>query len=250
MSGSDQPGSPSLAPSPLHPPQLLSPKHPDTGLHTGVRESQLQKALLRVRPKLPTEASLAAATAAATAAAAAAQEAKQKTMETAQPEQASTVLAVAKPDTQHETHSLVKTESSAQIAPPFQTDPPALAADMTQKPSSGAMPPPGTVVPAQEGPSAGAAPDLMDVDMPDVARALDSKVEPAEPAEAAEAAPSAESDKQASAELPLSDLEKSVPLLSLSCVLLDVIFSCSSLCWWRPLSISTTLPPCCSPSHR
>lgn len=160
-----------------------------------------------MRPKLPTEASLAAAAAAATAAATAAQEAKQKAVETAQPQRASTVSAVAKPDTQHETQSLVKIDPSPQTDLPAETGPPASAADVVQKPSSGAVPPPGAVAPALEGPSAGAVPDPMDVDMPDVIPVLDSK----EP-EPAEAALNAESDQQPSAELPPSDLEKSVPI--------------------------------------
>ena len=182
----------------------------------GVRESQLQKALLRVRPKLPTEASLAAATAAA---AAAAQQAKHKALEAAQPTQASlaSLTALAKPDTLPETHPMVQTDPPAQTDPLVQTELPALTDPLTHadpsakttavtEASLGAVSPP-LVPTALEG----GAPDAMDTDMPDLTQARHSEREP-EAVKAEEAAQSAESDRQPNAELPLSDLEKSVTM--------------------------------------
>lgn len=164
-----------------------------------------------MRPRLPTEALLAAA-------AAAAQEAKQKALETAQPNQAFTahpdqaspasLAELAQPDTPQGTHHMVKTDPPAQTDPIAKTDRIAKTAAVTE-PSAGAVSPTRAVTTALEGSSAGGAPNAMDTDMPDVTHAPDSEPE-AVKAEAA--AQSAESDRQPNAELPHSDLEMSVPV--------------------------------------
>ena len=203
-----------LPSQPLLPPQYHNSRCAGA---SGIRESQLQKALLRVRPKLPTEASLAAA-------AATAQEAKQQALETAQPDQASmaSLTELVQPDILQETDPMVQRDPPAQTDPPALIDhpatthPPAKTAAVSE-PSSGAVPPLRAVAKVLKGSSAGGAPDAMDTDMPHVIQAPDSEPEPVK---AEEAAQGAESDRQLNAQLPHSDLEKSVPVLhhSMSCM--------------------------------
>ncbi|KAL3143607.1 hypothetical protein ABBQ38_002404 [Trebouxia sp. C0009 RCD-2024] len=160
----------------------------------GLRESHLQKALVRVRPKLPTASSLAVAAAAAAAvAAAAAEQASRKLLEDALPKAASTASlpAVARPESSHE------------------PQPPAEDPAMTE-PSSGAAPSSGAPATALEPPSAVTVPDAMDTDAAPVAQAPDSEAEPErdEPDKAEEAEQTPALDKQAAVQLPVSDLDR------------------------------------------
>lgn len=160
-----------------------------------------------MRPKLPTAASLAAA------AAAAAEQASQQLLERALPKQASTasLTTVAKTETSRETDPPAATESRSGAAPSSE----ALATAL------GAAP-------------AVTVPDSMDTDIAPVAPALDSEAEPqhAEPDKAKEAVQNAELIKQTAAELPASDLERSVLMhLGVLCLFLShgSDFGCTDL---------------------
>lgn len=177
-------------------------------LHTGIREGQLQKALQKVRPRLPSAASLAAATAAAEAA-------KQKALQRALPKLASSASLATSAQIEEESQQPSGTiQAEAAPAGAASNAPQDMAATAPAGPSV-AVPAP---APAVNGPSP------MDID---TAPAQDSRsaqifrLQPesstltaADPTDVAkpEEGQKAETSKQGIEQLPTSELERLVKL--------------------------------------
>ena len=177
-------------------------------LHTGIREGQLQKALQKVHPKLPTAASLAAATAAAEAA-------KQRALQRALPKLASSASLAA---------STPIEEESQQPSATIQAEAAPAGAASNAPEDMAATAPSGHSVAAPTPASAVNGPSPMDID---TAPAQDSRgaqvpgLQPesssltaADPTAVAnsEEGQKAETSKQAVEQVPASELERSVTL--------------------------------------
>ncbi len=148
----------------------------------GIREAQLQKALQRVRPKLPSAASLAAATAAA-------EEAKQGALQ----------RAISKLPSAASQATAMKSEEEAQQ--PSSHAPLGAAATVPNEASAPTDP---TPMDGDTAPTVTQAQDSKTQPKPEVAAALQADaVKPEE-----EEAQKAESSKQAVAQLPVSELER------------------------------------------
>lgn len=179
-------------------------------LLAGIREGHLQKALQKVRPRLPSAASLAAATAAAEAA-------KQRVLQRALPKLASSAsLATSTQIEQESQQPSATTQAEAAPAGAASSAPEDMAATALAG-HSVAVPAPASAV---NGPSP------MDIDIApgqDLGSAQLSGLQPepssltaADPTDAAksEEGQKAETAKQAVEQLPASELERSVMLSS------------------------------------
>lgn len=181
-------------------------------LPAGVRENHLQKALLRVRPHLPTAASLAAVTAAA-------EEAKQKAQQRALPKLASSASLAAAAKPAEEDLQPCPTAPAGAVA----SNPAEATSVIAEKPASSA--PSGALSgdPDQASGSTGLAPmevDTVPAQQSTEAQPAESRPEAGEEADAGkeEDAGAAEADerqlaepsKQAIVQLPASELERSV----------------------------------------
>ena len=176
-------------------------------LHTGIREGQLQKALQKVHPKLPTAASLAAATAAAEAA-------KQRALQRALPKLASSASLATSTPIEEESQQPSAT-IQAEAAPAGASDAPEDMAATAPAGHSVAAPTPASAV---NGPSpmdidTAPAQDSRSAQVPGL-QPESSSLTAADPTAVAnsEEGQKAETSKQAVEQVPASELERSVTL--------------------------------------
>lgn len=196
----------------------------------GVRENHLQKALLRVRPHLPTAASLAAATAAA-------EEARQKAQQRALPKLASSAsLAASAKPAEEDLQPCPSAQAGAVVSNPAEaasviteeTGPTAASGALSNGPDqasapTGLAPMEVDTVPAQQSTEAQPAESH-----PGAGDEADAGKEDEAGAAEADERQQAEPSKQAAVQLPASELERSV-IFGLLCPSSRPDKMCSSL---------------------
>ncbi len=195
-------------------------------LRAGIREGHLQKALQRVRPNLPTAASLAAATAAAEAA-------KQRVVQRALPKLASSASLATSAQIEEESQQPSATTQAEAV--------PAGAASSAPE-DMAATAPAGSSVAAPAPTSAVTAPCPMDIDTAPAQDSRSAQIPGLQPESSSltaadltgvaksEEGQKAENSKQAVEQLPASELERSVKLSSIHAIHVGMVdFSAASM---------------------